>query len=774
MQIWHDTADTSGAPARVHPGTCVRLAAGTSPIGAATSVWLHTEVTRADGSVRRDRVAAVRTHEVGASAYWRGEWWCNPGDRIAYRFCAEGEGGAGADTPWFHVRAGPALHVALIWHHHQPALNASTPAGRPVRFHSPWVRFHALRDYAGMAVVARQFPDVHLTFNLTPCLLRQVEEYADHGATDEHLQLTISRAETLSAAQRERLLQTFFDADWHHQVLSHPRYAALFARRRDRGTFSAQDIRDLQMWSNLAWFAEEFREGEVDLPDGAPASVQRFVMQAEGFSHGDVLQMVATQRRILRAVIPLHRELQDSGQVEVSTTACGHPLLPLRLDAGTVGDAPPPATSPVRVAHPEDAILDADHAIAEYRDWFGCGPRGLWPADGAVSAAVLPLLRRHGIQWVATGEDALARPATTGYRTADPDALCTPYQPRGTWADAPALLFRANDLACDIGVRYGHWADPTAAAAALVATILTQYAARVRPDEDRLLTILLDGENAWGAYDRDGRPFLRALYDLLATDPDLLTVTPAEYIGGNPGRGVAAHPRETLPVAHELFPGCWGDPRDAAPGVDLDSVIDEREESAASGLLRMTRQRIDGAGGPQVLAPRATQALLSAEGSDWFGWLEGEPGPERDASRDALFRSHLSDVVHHRHRPLPKQMGQPVRPAPVSWSIVAPVAAISVEDRLCIESRGPARLAWSVDAGAKAVASLLPAATRGPGEGLHRVTIGPFPADATSLRISLRCASGGCNGRCACSGEWLVSLVSPCDLATGATPPEAA
>jgi alpha-amylase/alpha-mannosidase (GH57 family) len=61
-------------------------------------------------------------------------------------------------------------------------------------------------------------------------------------------------------------------------------------------------------------------------------------------------------------------------------------------------------------------------------------------------------------------------------------------------------------------------------------------------DGDRVLTIALDGENAWGAYRADGRPFLHALYGLLEHDAQIETTTFVEYLDGQPARGIEAHP----------------------------------------------------------------------------------------------------------------------------------------------------------------------------------------------------------------------------------------
>jgi DNA-binding LytR/AlgR family response regulator len=72
---------------------------------------------------------------------------------------------------------------------------------------------------------------VHVTFNLTAVLLRQIDDYLLNGATDGALELTRRPAEKLTKAQVEEVLSTFFDADWHNQVYVHPRYRELFEQR---------------------------------------------------------------------------------------------------------------------------------------------------------------------------------------------------------------------------------------------------------------------------------------------------------------------------------------------------------------------------------------------------------------------------------------------------------------------------------------------------------------------------------------------------------------
>jgi alpha-amylase/alpha-mannosidase (GH57 family) len=46
-----------------------------------------------------------------------------------------------------------------------------------------------------------------------------------------------------------------------------------------------------------------------------------------------------------------------------------------------------------------------------------------------------------------------------------------------------------------------------------------------------LVSVILDGENAWEYYDNDGKAFLHGLYERLSADDPLIeTVTPSEFL----------------------------------------------------------------------------------------------------------------------------------------------------------------------------------------------------------------------------------------------------
>ena len=120
-----------------------------------------------------------------------------------------------------------------------------------------------------------------------------------------------------------------------------------------------------------------------------------------------------------------------------------------------------------------------------------------------------------------------------------------------------AAFFRDTDLSDGIGFRYGQYADVNAAVDDFMRTVEGRFLDRLTGDDDRVLTIVLDGENAWGGYPEDGRPFLNALYCRLAADRRLKTVTFSEYLRGNPERGIEPHPIQQLARVYDLATRVW-------------------------------------------------------------------------------------------------------------------------------------------------------------------------------------------------------------------------
>src|SRR6185503_13441091 len=147
--------------------------------------------------------------------------------------------------------------VAILWHMHQPFYEDLVTHEHIL----PWVRLHALKDYYGMVALMREFPEVKATFNLVPSLLVQLEAFAADRALDRSLALSLKPAGDLDAGDVAFMLENFFHAQQQRMIEAYPRYAELHGRRRNPpASFTADDLRDLQVWHKLVWIDPGYLE----------------------------------------------------------------------------------------------------------------------------------------------------------------------------------------------------------------------------------------------------------------------------------------------------------------------------------------------------------------------------------------------------------------------------------------------------------------------------------------------------------------------------------
>lgn len=529
--------------------------------------------------------------------------------------------------------AGEPLNVEIIWHQHQP-LYPKVP-GTNV-YEQPWVRLHAAKDYVDMAAMVREFPGLKLTINLTPVLLTQVEDY-NRGATDRHLQLAAKDPAQFTPAEKTEAYHRFFQVSGP-MLANWPRLGELKAK--PLATYDAQDFRDLETLFHLAWTDAIFR----DTPALAAISAK-----GRGYTEAEKAKVLAMHREALKQIIPLHRQLQDEGRIEVSTTPYFHPILPLVYDTDLAKEAMPEAPMPTkRFHHPEDARFHVNEAVAYYKRLFGRAPRGMWPGEGSVAQAVAPLFKEAGIQWIATDEEVLARslktPVRTGETVTRPDLLYRPYQSTG----GPAIVFRDRKLSDDIGFRYNKMTGEAAAA-----DLLGQLRAIAhKPGGPKLVSIILDGENAWENYPDDGKAFLRALYRGLTTDATFKTTTPSEYLAGH----------TPTPLAR-LWAGSW-------IGGSFSTWIGEDEENQAWDRLTEARDAVaafgKANGAQNALYQKALGRLHAAEGSDWFWWYGRDQDSGYDEVFDKAFRDLLASAYTDIGSPVPTLLTVPIVQAGVT------------------------------------------------------------------------------------------------------------
>jgi alpha-amylase/alpha-mannosidase (GH57 family) len=527
--------------------------------------------------------------------------------------------------------------LALLWHQHQPCY-VDLRRGEAAM---PWVRLHGVKDYWGMPAILREFPGVKAHVNLVPGLILQIEAAAA-GLPDPWLRLARIPAEDLRPGEQQSLLETFFMAHEDNLIRANDRYGDLLGKARGAARWrpealTTEDWRDLQVWHNLAWFHPLLREQH-------PVARELFAKQ-RGFTEGEKERLLAAQREVLAGVVPWHRTMQDSGQIEVSTTPYWHPILPLlcRMESARVAMPGVPLPKAPALDMVDDARAHLARAVALYRDRFGRDPRGLWPSEGSVSPEMVPLAEQAGFRWMATDEGVLEASLGTDFRrdlrgvAANAGDLYAPWRT----GEKIAAVFRDHALSDLVGFEYKR-AGAEEAADDLVARI---RAAGKAAGPEALVTLALDGENAWEHFPGLGVPFLRAFYRRIEDAKDIRTVLLGDELEANPparriGKlwsGSWIHGNFQIWVGHPEDNAAWeslGHARSTLLEATKAAGRDPRTAPPPPSLASLPRDGIDA----------AWESLFAAEGSDWFWWFGDEHYSPVAGIFDALFRAHLQNI----------------------------------------------------------------------------------------------------------------------------------
>jgi alpha-amylase/alpha-mannosidase (GH57 family) len=520
------------------------------------------------------------------------------------------------------------LYIAFVWNQHQPYYQDT----RKKEYIMPWVRLHATKDYYQMAAILKAYPNIRQTFNLTPSLVAQLEDYLD-GADDYYLRV-MKPVDELSTGDKRFLLQHYFDIHWERVVGCFPRYRQLLCKQgrckepesveAALARFQEQDYLDLQVWFNLAWIDPEVREQDEEL--------RRLVQKGQDFTETDKSLVIRKQWDIIRQVVPVHRELADTGQIELITTPFYHPIIPLLMDSRSALRASPGLHLPRTFSYPEDAAEQTVRAINQYRRCFGRMPRGIWPPEQAVSPEALSLFAEHGFAWTVTDEDILARSLHTEiYRDGfghvlNADELYRPYRLNLRGREI-AVIFRDHHLSDRIGFVY-HQMSVDHAVDDLVHRFHKIRESVAHCAGPHLVTIALDGENAWEWYPNDKLDFLHRLYSRLSADSLLKTVTVSEFLEQFPPQRELRH----------LHSGSWVDH-------SVTRWIGSDSKNRLWDLLLQARKMLEEVRGaiPPETWLEARENLLIAEGSDYTWWVDSMPY-YLAAPFESLFRKHLANA----------------------------------------------------------------------------------------------------------------------------------
>jgi len=500
-----------------------------------------------------------------------------------------------------------------------------------------------------MAAHIEAAPDLHCVVNFVPTLTAQLLDYCEQFKSgqlrDPLLQALISdNLSALPAKQKRHLIEQCFKVNHATMLDPFPAYKRLHAlwqtlhaasdststsvREGELAYFadhylSEQYLADLVTWYHLVWTGETVRRARPDL--------LALIQQGEGFSQHDRRALFDLYGEVIANLLPRYRCMADRGQIELSATPHSHPILPLLLDFQAARDVHPDLNLPKAAAYPGGAARAQAHidaAIQSHQSQFGFRPVGFWPAEGGVSDAAIHMISNAGLKWAASGEGVLRNSlAAAHFNLAQHDIAhkaawsCKPYQLPDTQT---ALFFRDDHLSDLIGFEYKNWHGRDASRHFVHALDeVRRQSAAANP----IVSIILDGENAWEYFPFNGYYFLSDLFTELIEHATIRTTTFSDYLD--------VFPQAVAHLPH-LVAGSWvyGDfctwMGDAAKNRGWDWLVAAKHayDAAIDGLSFSDQEN-------------AEALLKSCESSDWFWWFGDYNPADAVVSFDRVYRQKL-------------------------------------------------------------------------------------------------------------------------------------
>lgn len=541
------------------------------------------------------------------------------------------------------------LPVVLCWHMHQPEYRDP----RDKIYQQPWTYLHAIKDYVDMAAHLERHPGARAVVNFVPILLEQLDDYSVQIAQyletrevsklrDPLLVSLVEPAQITDSAARMTIVRACLRANEDRLIRRFEPFKDLvdLARSISSNTenghyLSDQFMADLAVWYHLAWMGETVRLENT--------LVKQLMAKPIGFDSDERAQLLALIGSLIAGIFTRYRALSEGGQVELSMTPYAHPIMPLLLDMSAGKQTCPHDPQPQHVSYPGGADRvqwHLQHGFDVFKRFFGVHPTGCWPSEGAVSEPTVHELAKAGFSWLASGDQVLSH-SLQKQKMVENGCRHRVWQFDGL---SPAIFFRDDGLSDLIGFDYQKWHADDAVADFITHLKTIRHNCQ---NEDAVVSIILDGENAWEFYPHNGYWFLDALYKGLSTHPDIELTTFSQVV-------TKTYQRKTL---QHLVAGSWvygnlttwiGSP---AKNRAWDMLIDAR--------LAFVKAQSTGQWDAETEA-RNVQQLAICEGSDWFWWF-GDYNPG-DAVRDfdRLYRLQLTRLYELIGEDVPANLAVPL------------------------------------------------------------------------------------------------------------------
>jgi len=525
------------------------------------------------------------------------------------------------------------VKLVLCWHMHQPDYLDHVRD----EFMLPWVYLHGIKDYTDMAAHLENNPDAKAVVNFSPILLEQLEKYERQitGFLDKSGTISDPLLAALGAIEfpsdpdsRGALVRACMRANRKRQIERFTeyeklvRFAELLVHDTDDSAYlSNQFLADILTWYHLSWMGETIRREHE--------GIRQLMAQGRGYSLHQRRELLKITGDCLASIRVRYKRLASSGQVELATSPYTHPMLPLLLDFTATREARPDTRLPSLPHYPggeQRVRWQLQHGLEVFEAYFGIRPTGCWPPEGGISDAALRLIAEAGFRWVATGENVIVnsmQAAETG------NNRTKPVQNPLYHTEAGIYLFARDDTLSDlIGFTYSDW-HAEDAVSNLIERI-EMMALNHGNGKNLVISVIMDGENAWEYYPENGYYFLSTLYSRLVRHEYIELTTYSDIIGN-----CERH------LIDRIVAGSW------VYG-NFSTWIGNEDKNRAWDILGDAKRMYDDVCLNKELDPEQRalidRQLASCEGSDWFWWF-GDYNPAQTVSDfERLYRTHLVNL----------------------------------------------------------------------------------------------------------------------------------
>jgi alpha-amylase/alpha-mannosidase (GH57 family) len=508
------------------------------------------------------------------------------------------------------------LYLCFLWHMHQPwYIDPFTQ-----EFEMPWVFLHAIKDYYEMPWLVSRYKKIKATFNLVPSLIKQLQIYSENPSSCKFLNLLKKDADKISNTEKDYLLKILFSANLTTMIKPIPRYFQIYQKYMTTQNLTNQDFLDLQVLFLLSWTGNYLRENNH--------YIKTLLEKGKNFTQAEKEKLVNVLLDFLKEIIPFYKKLENEGRIEITTTPYYHPILPLLLNTESAKESKPDISLPKIIANfKEDAVYHLNAALDEYQSIFDKKPNGLWPAEGSLSNQTLDLFIEHKIKWTATDEDVL-------YNVAGKRDKYKIYKYKDIY-----IFFRDKYLSDSTGFRYQNMNEKDA-----VDDFISHLRSIYNSSQHcQVVSVILDGENAWEFYKNNGKDFFNRLYFEISHQKWIECITFSEVLEKN----VEIENLESIKAGSWIYG-------------NFTTWIGHPEKNTAWEYLSETRNFLESEK-ENDLYKKAREYIYIAEGSDWFWWYGDDHFTIYADKFDLLFRSNLMKVYDVLGKKPPAKLSKPIK-----------------------------------------------------------------------------------------------------------------